>query len=89
MNMYFQSTALLQLLAFCCIHENIDNVAVVAQELKHSLKQLAPARGCDVLLKLIRTYSRTRGGASISYLEKHELLCLYSLLDMVNHTGGI
>ena len=25
----------------------------------------------------------------MSYLEKHELLCLYNSLDVANHTGGI
>jgi len=28
-------------------------------------------------------------GASASYLERHELLCLYSSLDVANHTGGV
>ena len=65
----------------------------VTQELKtlteaHSVGWLARTRGCGVLLKLIRKYFGTRG-ASVSYLEEHELLCLYSLLDVANHTGGI
>ena len=29
------------------------------------------------------------GKPSVSYLKKHELLCLYSSLDVANHTGGV
>ena len=25
----------------------------------------------------------------MSYMKKHELLCLYTLLDVANHTGGV
>ena len=28
-------------------------------------------------------------GAFTFYLEKHELLCLYSSLDIASHTGGV
>ena len=69
-----------------------QHIAVVAQELKHSLKKLALQlqwpRGCGVLLKLKRNISGQ--GVSTSYLLKNELLCLYnSLLDVVNHTGSV
>ena len=39
-------------------------------------------------LKLGRKYVGA-SGAFGSYLEKHELLCLYSSLDVANHTGGV
>ena len=49
----------------------------------HTL-QLLQSRGCDVPLKLIRKYFRVV--ASVSYLKKHELFCLYSLLNVAIHT---
>ena len=68
-------------LTFCCIHENIDSVAVVAQELKHSLKQLAPATVAQRVWCAVKALKEIFQGreASTSCLEKHELLCLYKL----------
>ena len=44
-------------------------------------------RGRCVSLKLRRNISGP--GTSLSYWEKHELLCMYSLLDVANHTEDI
>ena len=61
---------------------------VIAQELVdahgHSAASSNP-RGCGVPLKLIRKYF----GARESYLEKHELLYLYSSLEVGNHSRAV
>ena len=81
-----------------------NSKAVVAKDPKHLLKhtmlpgwrkgwplQLASTiayRGCGVPLKLRKKYFRDQGGLHV-LLEKHELLCLYSSLDVANHTEGV
>ena len=66
-------------LAFCTarasLHTCIGSETLIAQRVWRAVKAQK---------KIFRGQ-----GASASYLERHELLCLYSLLDVANHTGGV
>ena len=65
--------------------------AFVAQELKHLLKHTVPLQVASLAQRLwcvIKAQKKIfqSQGALASYLERHELLCLCSLLDVANHT---
>ena len=53
--------------------------------LVNSLVESSLKGACGVPLKLRRKYFVV----STSYLDKHESLCLYSSLNVANHTEGI